>query len=59
MYEKRRSALHIYRSVQRFLCPWGGENSRHCFTFKVKVVGVIQANVPTVKNTAWRPQLGC
>lgn len=54
MYEKRRYALHIYRSV-----PLGRGKFTTFFYVRSKSGGVIQANVPTVKNTAWRPQLGC
>ena len=31
-----------YREMDWILCPWGGENSRHCFKFEGKRVGELQ-----------------
>ena len=28
-----------YKGMDWILCPWGGENSRHCFKFEEKGVG--------------------
>ena len=28
-----------YKEMDWILCPWGGENSRHCFKFEEKGVG--------------------
>ena len=31
-----------YKGTDWILCPWGGENSRHCFKFEGKRVGELQ-----------------
>ena len=31
-----------YRGMDWILCPWGGENSQHCFKFEGKRVGELQ-----------------
>lgn len=50
---------YIFIVLCRGFCALGEGKFTTLFYVQSKSGGVIQTNVPTVKDTAWRPQLGC